>query len=275
MAPYKGGTMNNPPNVLAVVCARAGSKRLPGKNLEFLGDLRLVEFAFQAANDSGFITHRCVSTDCGRTAEIAARWGFETVVRPPELASDTADISDAVKHALTFYPNMDYVVTLQAAVPLRPMGAIDTLIDAVIREKALGGLTGVPVPPWLWRVGSKSPTWWNIDNYPRTQDLNEIFLIEINSIQVAPVFIAEAGFRWRFPLVFLELPAWANYDIDNAEDLLRARMSWECDRLVYDTPQKYKTHRQDLPYSAQCRGGYCELCPDKIRNDWFCSGRNL
>jgi CMP-N-acetylneuraminic acid synthetase len=252
--------------VLAVVCARAGSKRLPDKNIQRLGDRTLVEFAFEAANLSGFITHRCVTTDCPKVMEIARGYDFDVIQRPKELAGDNSDIADAAVHAMSQYSGIefDYVVTLQAAVPLRPFGAIDALINGVIINRALGGLTCVPVHPWFWRLGNKKPTWWNVDAYPRTQDLSEKYVIEVNSIQVAPGFIAQAGFRWRYPAVFLELPEWANYDIDTWDDLENCRRKWEIDQRIYNEPRIYNLHYQEMIAGAQCSGGYCEMCPQNL-----------
>jgi N-acylneuraminate cytidylyltransferase len=77
--------------LLALIPARGGSKRVPGKNTRLLGGHPLIAYSIAAALDSGVCVDTIVSTDDEGTAEIARRYGAEVpFLRPAEMARDTS-----------------------------------------------------------------------------------------------------------------------------------------------------------------------------------------
>ena len=92
--------------VLFVIPARAGSKRVPGKNLEGVAGIPLVGWAVRAARIAAESLaggpHEVVcSTDDESIATAAAAWGAESPsLRPAELATDDATSVDVAIHAL-------------------------------------------------------------------------------------------------------------------------------------------------------------------------------
>ncbi|USD32712.1 MULTISPECIES: acylneuraminate cytidylyltransferase family protein [Vibrio] len=110
--------------ILAIVPARGGSKRLPGKNIKCLHGKPLIQWAIESASDIEEISRVIVSTDSPEIAKIASQSGGEVpFMRPKELASDTSSSTDVVKHALKFYERQgeyfDYVLLLQPTSPIR------------------------------------------------------------------------------------------------------------------------------------------------------------
>ncbi|KOO06683.1 cytidylyltransferase domain-containing protein [Vibrio hepatarius] len=110
--------------ILAIVPARGGSKRLPGKNIRSLHGKPLIQRAIESASGVKDISRLIVSTDCLEIADIAAKYGAEVpFIRPKELASDTSSSVDVIKHALQFYEArgecFDYVLVLQPTSPIR------------------------------------------------------------------------------------------------------------------------------------------------------------
>jgi CMP-N-acetylneuraminic acid synthetase len=92
--------MPNKPR-LAVIPAREGSKRLPGKNGKLLGSKPLIAWGITAALASGCFERVLVSTDSPRLAELAEAAGaWVPFLRPAELASDTADSLSVLLHAV-------------------------------------------------------------------------------------------------------------------------------------------------------------------------------
>jgi CMP-N,N'-diacetyllegionaminic acid synthase len=63
------------PTAVALVPARAGSKRVPGKNIAELAGHPLIAYSIAAARGSGLFTDVLVSTDSGEIAAIAQRYG--------------------------------------------------------------------------------------------------------------------------------------------------------------------------------------------------------
>lgn len=109
---------------VAVVPARAGSKRLPGKNARpFLGR-PLITWTIRAALDAG-ITSVVVTTDGEELADIALNAGALVVRRPAELSLDSSDTLSTIMHAVEGI-EADTVILLQPTSPLRTAQDIST-----------------------------------------------------------------------------------------------------------------------------------------------------
>jgi len=59
------------PTVVALIPARAGSVRVPGKNVRELAGHPLLAYSIAAARESGLFEAVLVSTDSEQTAEVA------------------------------------------------------------------------------------------------------------------------------------------------------------------------------------------------------------
>lgn len=89
------------PNAVALVPARAGSERVPGKNVRPLAGHPLIAYTIAAARQSGLFEAVVVSTDSREIAEVAARYGAEVpALRPPEIATSTSPDIEWVEHML-------------------------------------------------------------------------------------------------------------------------------------------------------------------------------
>ncbi|MGR5287481.1 cytidylyltransferase domain-containing protein [Vibrio maritimus] len=124
--------------ILAIIPARGGSKRLPGKNIKRLHGKPLIQWSIDSAQGVKDIARVIVSTDCPEIANIAVKSGSEVpFMRPEELSTDTSSSTDVIKHALEFYrsqgEHFDYVMLLQPTSPIRNtnhiQGAIELLKD--------------------------------------------------------------------------------------------------------------------------------------------------
>ena len=85
---------------VALIPARAGSKRLPGKNIKLLHGIPLLAYTIAAAKESGIFTDVIVSTEDTATGMIALDYGARWVDRPDALATDTSPDIEWVRHAL-------------------------------------------------------------------------------------------------------------------------------------------------------------------------------
>ena len=87
--------------LLAIVTARGGSKRLPGKNTLKLAGKPMMAWSIEAALKSKYIDKVLVTTEDEVIANIAREFGAEVpFMRPNELASDSASSIDTVIHAI-------------------------------------------------------------------------------------------------------------------------------------------------------------------------------
>lgn len=110
--------------VLALIPARGGSKGIRDKNMRHLAGRSLLEYAVQAASDSGVIDRIVLSTDSERIAEEARRIGAEVpFMRPDDLAGDETPMLPVIEHAVDWLEqhgwSPELIVLLQPTSPLR------------------------------------------------------------------------------------------------------------------------------------------------------------
>lgn len=119
--------------ILGLIPARGGSKGVPGKNIKIIHGKPLIVWSIEKGLESKLIDKLVVSTDSEEIAEIARKAGVEVLMRPAELATDTASTQDVMVHALQHYP-ADTLVLLQPTSPYRSEGLIDDCIKEFLRE---------------------------------------------------------------------------------------------------------------------------------------------
>ena len=128
--------------VLAVVLARAGSKRVKGKNLRDLGGKPMVCWTCEAAMRSGKIDKAIVSTDSEEIKIVSSELGIGVpFMRPKALAGDAVSSFEALKHAVNEFEKrdgreVDIVVLLQPSSPFRTARHIDGAIGLFLKSKA-------------------------------------------------------------------------------------------------------------------------------------------
>ena len=123
-------------SVLAIILARGGSKRLPGKNTLNLAGKPLIAWTIEAGINSKYIDKIIVSSDSNEILNISKKYGIKIVKRPSALASDTATSFDAIKHTIDIIDEtFDLIILLQPTSPLRNNGHIDEALELLIKKK--------------------------------------------------------------------------------------------------------------------------------------------
>ena len=134
--------MINNKTFIAIIPARAGSKRLPGKNILDLNGKPLIEWSIQASLGSIYIDKTMVTTDDDAIIEVSRKAGAEVPFkRPDDISTDVAKSSDVIKHTVDFYydslkKKFDYIVFLQPTSPLRTSTEIDKAIEYMFQKNA-------------------------------------------------------------------------------------------------------------------------------------------
>ncbi|WP_127472838.1 cytidylyltransferase domain-containing protein [Microbacterium sulfonylureivorans] len=124
---------------ICTITVRAGSKGVPGKNLRVVAGRPLFGHSVVQAARSGLFDEVVVSSDSPQILELAPTFGATgVVVRPPEMATDTAGKVPAIAHAvreteLRTGRAFDVCVDLDATSPLR---TIDDIRGAVAMFEA-------------------------------------------------------------------------------------------------------------------------------------------
>lgn len=128
-------------SILAVIPARGGSKRLPGKNIKDLAGKPLIAWTIEAAKESEVFDKIMVSTDDSQIAKISNEYSAEVpFLRKESLASDTATSIDVVLDVFEFYKSRgefyDIIVLLQPTSPLRDATNIREAVDQFLIKSA-------------------------------------------------------------------------------------------------------------------------------------------
>jgi len=128
-------------NVLAVIPARGGSKRLPNKNVRTVGGKSLIERVLIQVEESKFINHHIISTDSEEIKSTAEKYcGNVPFTRPDRLATDDARLPPVISHAVEWFEkhhtNVDIICRLVPTTPLRNSKDIDKAIELLCNKKA-------------------------------------------------------------------------------------------------------------------------------------------
>lgn len=118
---------------IAMITARGGSKRIPGKNIRpFLGK-PIIAYSIKAALDSGIFDTVMVSTDSEEIAEIAREYGAEVpFMRSNTNANDYASTDDVIREVLEEYEKRGVVYDRFCCIyPTAPFVTAGKLRDAM------------------------------------------------------------------------------------------------------------------------------------------------
>jgi YrbI family 3-deoxy-D-manno-octulosonate 8-phosphate phosphatase len=207
-------------SAVAVIPARGGSKRVPGKNLLPLAGIPLVTHTIRHALAAELVDEVIVSTDDPEIAAVARDEGAEVVERPPALSGDTATSESAVIHALDARGTADpeLALLLQATSPVRAPGDIDGAIRALGDADSLLSVT--ESKRFVWELWDNEARALNYDpaNRRREQDFAPQYQ-ENGSIYVTRTpLLRERGNRLGGKIGVYVMGYWTAFQLDEPED---------------------------------------------------------
>ena len=183
-------------SILAIIPARGGSKRLPGKNLRLLGGRPLIAWSIEAAKGLPGLSDILLSTDDSAIAE-AGRAAGATVpwLRPAALATDDASSVDVCLHALDWHEanhgSVDGVLLLQPTSPFRRRATLLAGCESFTRHgrrPVIGVSPAATHPMWCFRLsnGGMVPFVDGLGLQSRSQDLPPAFAVNGSFYLVTP-----------------------------------------------------------------------------------------
>lgn len=122
--------------VVAVIPARSGSKGLRGKNTLPIAGRPLVAWTILAAVNSRIVDQVTVSSDIYEVLALAKEFGAVPLDRPSDLAADTSQASEVIRHAIEGRDDHGVVVYLQPTSPLRTSTHIDEALRLLATTSA-------------------------------------------------------------------------------------------------------------------------------------------
>jgi CMP-N,N'-diacetyllegionaminic acid synthase len=214
--------------ILAIVPARGGSKRIPNKNIkDFLGK-PLIAYTIKQALDCEFISRVIVDTDSRKISDISKKYGAEVPwLRPKSLATDKTNYVDSLLYNLrrlkrdqNYAP--DYVMIMQTTSPLREVEDIIKCLKLMKKGKATTVLTICETHPRLYHLGKdnfiklvngseRKST--NIQDWPEAYILNGcfVYLVKTSALLKEKIVITKKTKA-------LVCDKWRSIDLDTKED---------------------------------------------------------
>jgi CMP-N,N'-diacetyllegionaminic acid synthase len=120
---------------VCTICARGGSKGVPGKALRLISGRSLIEHTVGHAVQAGIFDKIIISSDSPEILEVGLNAGAtDQVHRPIELATDSADKLPAIIHCITEVEEksgflFDTVVDLDITAPLRTVNDVLAAVE--------------------------------------------------------------------------------------------------------------------------------------------------
>ena len=134
---------------LATICARGGSKGVPGKNLRLLAGRPLLAHTIEQAKASGVFECVAVSSDSAAILEAGLAAGADLAIeRPLDLANDSAPKVPAIRHCTLEAEQrtghaFETVVDLDATAPLRNLDDIRGAVRMLEESDAANVVSGM------------------------------------------------------------------------------------------------------------------------------------
>lgn len=215
--------------ILALVTARGGSKRLPGKNIRLLGGRPLIAWSIDAVRGMAEIADVLVSTDDSATAEIARSNGaLVPWLRPDALATNTASSVDVALHGLAWYEtargNVDGLLLLQPTSPFRRRSTVQwgiELFQSRQHRTVIGVSPASSHPGSCFKLKGDGlvPFIAGADQSARSQDLEPAYVVNGGFYLIAPAELRrEKSFYAASPVALVSEAPEERIDIDTEWD---------------------------------------------------------
>ena len=163
--------------ILAIIPARSGSKRLPGKNWRLLAGRPLADYVMAAAAAAKLPTDIVVNSDSEEVLTLGHGYtNFHCILRPAALSTDRSPAIDYVTHTLAHMESLgksayDAVAIIQPTSPFTLAADIDATISLLADSGADTAVSIIEIP----------------------HDLNPLKLKVLRDERLAPYFEEEAG----------------------------------------------------------------------------------
>ena len=214
-------------NILCIIPARGGSKRIPRKNIVELCGKPMLAYTIEAAEQSKLFDRVIVSTEDDEIAAVAEKYGAYVEKRNKELATDKATVLDVCLDLLEKYENegqsFDYICIL---LPTSPLRTGDDLVNAFKKFEesdgnALMAVTTYAISPfWALKEDNGFLVPYFGEKYMvRSQDLPEVF-VDNGAVYVFKIDTLKQERRFFCSkLVPFEMPRERSIDVDEKVDL--------------------------------------------------------
>ena len=225
------------PSAVAFVPARAGSERVPHKNVRPLAGHPLLAYAIETALQSGVFARVVVSTDSEEIADVARWYGADVpFLRPAEYATSTSPDIEWLSFTLEALPEKyDLFALIRATNPFRGPAAVRRGLDQLLATPEADSLRAVelvkqhPGKTWVLEEGgrimrplldqSQLDVAWHAGQY---QALPSVY-IQNSALEIAWTrVVTETGTREGRVVTPFFTEGYEGFNVDDEEDWERA-----------------------------------------------------
>jgi N-acylneuraminate cytidylyltransferase len=221
------------PGAVALIPARAGSQRVPGKNVAPLAGHPLIAYSIAAARASGRFDAVLVSTDSEEIAAVARRYGADVPgLRPAALAGATSPDIEWVRHVLEG-TDWELFSILRPTSPFRTAATIERAWERFAAVPDADSLRAVrPVrehPGKMWRLAGElmepflPQTPGEVPTHSRQTAALEPLFVQDSSLELARTRIVADGEIAGRRVVPFFCEGVEGLSIDYPDDLARAQ----------------------------------------------------
>ena len=224
------------PSAVALIPARSGSERVPDKNVRPLAGHPLLAYAVAAARGAGVFDRVVCSTDSGKTAEVAQRYGAEIpFLRPTELATSTSPDIEWITHALgELGEHYDLFAIVRATNPFRGGDVLRRGLEQLLATPEADSIRAVELvkqhPGKMWVLEGRTmrplleqsqlDVAWHAGQY---QALPPIY-VQNSALEIAWTrVVSQTGTREGKVVAPFLTKDYEGFNIDDEEDWVRAR----------------------------------------------------
>ena len=224
------------PSAVALIPARSGSERVRDKNIRPLAGHPLLAYAIATARQAGSFDRVVCSTDSGKIAEVAQRYGAEVpFLRPTELATATSPDIEWITHALAeLDEHYDLFAIVRATNPFRGPDVLRHGFEQLLATPEADSIRAVelvkqhPGKMWLVEGATMRPLLdqshldaaWHAGQY---QALPEVY-VQNSALEIAWTrVVSQTGTREGRVVAPYFTDGAEGFNIDDEEDWERAR----------------------------------------------------
>ena len=224
------------PSAIALIPARSGSERVKDKNIRPLAGHPLLAYAIATARQAGIFDRVVCSTDSGKIAEVAQRYGADIpFLRPSELATSTSPDIEWLTYTLEqLGEHYDLFAIVRATNPFRGPDVLQRGLQQLLATPEADSIRAVELvkqhPGKMWVVDGKVmrplleqahlDVAWHAGQY---QALPEIY-VQNSALEIAWTrVVSQTGTREGRVVAPFFTSGHEGFNVDDEEDWARAR----------------------------------------------------
>ncbi len=208
-----------------MVPVRAGSTRVPNKNIRKFGDTSLLQLKLKVLKKLEGITQIVVSTDCKTAADIASKHGVKVQWRNKYYAGSNVTNDLHWLHIAQTTPG-DIVLLAQVTSPLLRVSSIQTALNCFLSSDIHDSINSVSAEKkFLWK--NRKPINYDINVTPKSQDLPDIVSLNFAITIIQRMTMIERKNVVGYKPSFFELDKVESLDVDDLIDFKVAELMYQ------------------------------------------------